>query len=424
MTLMPVVDCVFPADAGPIAPGATGAAAAIPEPSDADAEHPSDRFDPAAIPAALVFVPMPFPVVQTRVSETRRLHGSGSGEDGLHAVKGENSAPGIGTRRTNGRQTVAPNGPLTVPASQTPHIAVSLSVAPFEMVSQRPANARFAGHQPGKPKPEPLTGPPAGSIGFAPAALVASPGRDRNTAGEASAAASAVISEISPIESGEPLPFRNDDCVDGEGGDIGIVAGARRQAAFETAPTTARQMQPAGSPMLFAAPVQNSENGANAATAAAPAPAFAMSAPDRAEAVATVVDRLMAARDVGLGAFASVAIDHHEFGELTVNFASKGERLEVSIDAADGDKQRALAASLVSQDRQGPRETLAQVAPTSSHTGAPMSSDRGADGHAARSGAHQQAHDQSSSDPRRRTRSPAEPVVRQSAEPDRGGIYV
>ena len=70
-----------------------------------------------------------------------------------------------------------------------------------------------------------------------------------------------------------------------------------------------------------------------------------------ADAVASVVDRLMESRMLGPVAAASVSVHHADFGKLDIAFSQPGSTLDVAVSAADSESQQALAAALQAGDR-------------------------------------------------------------------------
>jgi len=154
-----------------------------------------------------------------------------------------------------------------------------------------------------------------------------------------------------------------------------------------------------------------------AATTAAPSAAM----PDRAEAIANVVERLVAARDFGLATATSVIVGNRDFGEITVNFAETGNALEVSVTAADPENQRALAAALQSAERPVTRDLTPQA---SQQSAASMHQDRGTGSQLARDGGSRQARGETGADRQRPERPAVATAQSESHAAQRSGIYV
>lgn len=143
---------------------------------------------------------------------------------------------------------------------------------------------------------------------------------------------------------------------------------------------------------------------------------------DRAEAIAGVVDRLVATREAGIGPLASVAIAHREFGEITVNFATNDHALDVSLVAEDQDKQRALSAALHSADRVPSRETSSSASQPSHQAGTLAHHERGSDANLSRDGGSGQTREQAPGKSQGSKHSHPEPIDPPTHET--GGIYV
>lgn len=172
---------------------------------------------------------------------------------------------------------------------------------------------------------------------------------------------------------------------------------------------------------------------ASAGERVSPAP-FAQATPtapvaliDGANSVATVVDRLLAAREAGMGALTSIAVANREFGEITVSFAASDAALEVSLTAEDQSAQRALAAALHSAERITPREPGTSTAQSLQNTAASTFQERGGeaqmsrDGSSGSSGRH--ARGDAPDDARRAARS-STPVRDEPTGGEPAGIYV
>ena len=70
--------------------------------------------------------------------------------------------------------------------------------------------------------------------------------------------------------------------------------------------------------------------------------------------LAAIVDRLAAAREAVSPAAASLAVDHAEFGPMTLRFEQQQDgRLSVALSAQDAEAQRALAVALAGERQQG-----------------------------------------------------------------------
>lgn len=175
---------------------------------------------------------------------------------------------------------------------------------------------------------------------------------------------------------------------------------------------------------ISAIPVVAAVDRAAATPAAAALPAMPAAAPDRADVVAHVVDRLMAAREVGLGALASIAIANRDFGDLTVSFSDNGQSLDVSVTAADADKQRALSAALTMTERPVTREPASQATQASQNTSATMQQDRNAEGQLARDSGGRLPRGEAMTEQRRAGSSVISATENDAAAPERSGIYV
>ncbi len=201
--------------------------------------------------------------------------------------------------------------------------------------------------------------------------------------------------------------------------------GTRHDTGSDASLATARRSNVEFSAAAYPAPLAMSDRATPASTATAasvPAPAAAM--PDRAEAVANVVNRLIAAREAGLGALTSVVIAHREFGDLTVNFADNGNALDISVTAADADRQRALAAALHTAERPVARDTQSPAPPSSQHGTASHQQDRGTEGAFARDSSGRQPRGEAMRDERRSGQAATSIADDEAAVPAAGGIYV
>lgn len=212
--------------------------------------------------------------------------------------------------------------------------------------------------------------------------------------------------------------------------------GAGRRTGSETAASPSVRLPVFDATALAAAmPVPAADRMVGAAPTASPlAPTAApLASIDRADAIASVVDRIAAAREVGMGSLSSLAVAHRDFGEITVSFLDKGNALDVSLTAAGEENQRALAAALQTAERPVARDAAAPApaapSPSSSpsqsahHNGAGNpSQDRSMDGQSARDSGGRQARDNGAGD----TRRPASNTVSDmpAAEADRRGLYV
>lgn len=198
----------------------------------------------------------------------------------------------------------------------------------------------------------------------------------------------------------------------------------RRDSAVSLAAPAASAASASVADLLSAMPVTPAAAQDRAATISTVAtlPVMPTAAPDRAEVIAHVVDRLMAAREVGLGTLASIAIENRDFGDLTVSFSDKGNSLEVSVTAADADKQRALAAALSTAERPVTREPATQ---TSSNTAsATMQQDRSVEGQLARDSGSRQPRGETMTEQRHAGHSASPATEAETAAPQRSGIYV
>lgn len=407
-------------------------AVAISTPVDAkggEAARASGIIADAATPNPLGIDRLPQPAIENLPGLIEQSENF-EGPNATSRQRGQVSAQTIPSGATPGKQAAEAQLPGAAIGTSIPQVTVSLSVAPFSVSASIPANRRIPGirSEQGQGAAAIL---PAASAVIASATAPAPPKPSRTALGESPIAADPATLDLAPTNNrSEPVELRPGSEEKGAEDGPGAVAetGSRRHGTTETAASTARQVQsPASSSQLFAAQTEGLQKVATPATANAPAQAIPATVVDRAEAIAHVVDRLMAAREVGLGAVASVAIDHREFGELKVSFADAGERLEVTIDAADTEKQRALAASLHSQDRPVTREPLTQASPASLHPATSVSPDRGGDGHAANNGGNQQANDRGLTGQQRRATSAdasGAPAQSQDTAQERGGIYV
>lgn len=171
-----------------------------------------------------------------------------------------------------------------------------------------------------------------------------------------------------------------------------------------------------------AIPVSPSER-VSAAAITSVAPTVPTAPLDHAEAVSRVIDRLAMAREAGMGAMASVAIAHREFGDITVRFAANNDMLEASLAAEDQDKQRALSAALHTAERTAVREPASSASPSSHHAAGSPYQDRGNEGQLPRDSGNRQARGEAPADPRREG-APVDATLAESSASDSHGIYV
>ena len=195
----------------------------------------------------------------------------------------------------------------------------------------------------------------------------------------------------------------------------------RREAGPDRLTVFARSLGAETLSPMSATPMPTAER---TVTITPPAIAFSAAAglADPFEAVAAVVERLTAAREAGLGSLASVAIGNRDFGEITVNFVEKGKALEVSLTAADYEKQQALAAALNSADRPVARDAAVSAAPSTHLSSEASQHERGAQSQLARDDSGRR----DAREPANERRAAARPAAGETgaSEPERSGIYV
>ena len=147
---------------------------------------------------------------------------------------------------------------------------------------------------------------------------------------------------------------------------------------------------------------------------------------DRAEVIASLVERLALARETGAGTLASVAVANRDLGEITVNFAHHDRSLEVSLSARDAESQQALAAALGNAERVGARDHSSQPNHSGAQNTGLASPERSTDGQTNRNGGDTQDRSEAERNPRA---TQAQAPLSQNSEdeaaaPVRGGIYV
>lgn len=297
-------------------------------------------------------------------------------------------------------------------ATQAGGIAVSI-VAPA--IDGSPTGAAFA-----PARPAVMTAVDASIAAVMPETVTAASVAKADAASPASQPAGTPLSSIPTSPAGAAIAANLGSAADNAPGGRGEGKDERPMPKAEPIAAIARASDSAPAPAVT--PVATGERAlASAAVPAMPAPIAPVL--DRAEAIANVVDRLVAARDAGVGALASVAIAHRDFGDIAVNFTTNTNGLEVSLAAEDADKQRALAAALQQAERTAPRDSSSSAPQTAQNAAASAHHERGGDAQRSRDGGQRQAQGETHGEARRGApQSDAGQADRSPATP--GGIYV
>lgn len=323
----------------------------------------------------------------------------------------------IALRKTLGtKPDVVAQGNASVPA---PQVAIERALADANTTAPTSASVTPAAAAQAAPAADMI----AVSIAAAPVVAAVSTEQAIKSMTPAERGSQPAAAVTSTAQQTAPAPVANDSR--GEASQQGAGEDAPRRTASSVA-TVSTPSVSAGD--LFSAipatPVVAAVDRAAATPAAAALPAMPAVTPDRADAVAHVLDRLMAAREVGMGSLTSIAIANRDFGDLTVSFSDNGNSLDVSVTAADADKQRALAAALTMPERPVTREPATQATQAPQNTSATMQQDCNAEGQLARDSGGRQPRGEAMTEQRRAGQSPATATETETAVPQRSGIYV
>ena len=208
--------------------------------------------------------------------------------------------------------------------------------------------------------------------------------------------------------------------------------GAHEQTKRDVAPSIDRQgggdRTAAATPLsatTSGSPIASSDRSAAPPSSAGPVSAFR---PGAADAVASVVDRLLEARASGFDRTASVSVRHAEFGDLKITFAQPGQMLEVAVSAVDSESQSALASAMQQAERPIAKDGSQANAGSQGSTGSLRSPDTGASGREGHGQSASRDTDQRRSHEREApaSRSGSLGGQRQDSDPSRtlrGGIY-